>query len=478
MIKRSRKKMIRFYSISDIAAIILGFHLTFWFRFYSGVIPSPKGIPDYRQYLIVIPFLVIVQLFYFSYQGYYRIKLRRNRLDDLFLVVVNSTVSAFIIILIFSYLKSYQFVHFEVSHLFAFIYVPLSVAFIFGFRILIFRIFKNIFLRRNGISRILIAGTGDLAVAVAEKLKHYSHFGIEVAGFLCPVKGQKEQKDIRMRVLGHFNDLERVVKKHEITDLFIALSLKEYNTIMSLIEVANNLLIDIRLVPDILQIASLKAGMEHIEGIPTINLGDIPLQGWGLFLKRCFDILVSVVGLILLSPFFLILALLIKIDSKGPLFYSQARVGLDGRHFNMIKFRTMIPDAEKETGAVWSPPDDQRVTRVGRVLRKLSIDEMPQLINVLKGDMSLVGPRPERPEFVEKFKNDIPKYMLRHRVRTGITGWAQVHGLRGNTPLDKRIEFDIYYIQNWTFKLDLEILWRTILKFKFIDRGQPSIDNP
>ena len=154
------------------------------------------------------------------------------------------------------------------------------------------------------------------------------------------------------------------------------------------------------------------------------------------------------------------------------MFYSQKRVGLDGSHFNMIKFRTMVHNAERETGAVWSKPEDDRITRVGRWLRKYSIDELPQLINVLKGDMSLVGPRPERPEFVEIFKNDIPKYMLRHRVKTGMTGWAQVHGLRQQTALDKRIEFDIYYIQNWTFKLDLEILWRTILKFRFIDKGK------
>ena len=166
-----------------------------------------------------------------------------------------------------------------------------------------------------------------------------------------------------------------------------------------------------------------------------------------------------------------LIALLLKLDSPGRFFYCQTRVGLDGRIFRMIKFRTMVRDAEKETGPIWSPRNDPRVTRVGRVLRKLSIDEVPQLINVLRGDMSLVGPRPERPELVEKFKNNIPRYMLRHRVKTGMTGWAQVHGLRGNTPLDKRIEFDIYYIQNWTFRLDLEIIFRTILKFQFIDRN-------
>ncbi len=239
---------------------------------------------------------------------------------------------------------------------------------------------------------------------------------------------------------------------------------------MKLIESGNNLLVDIRLVPDILQLASLKAGLEHIEGLPVINLGDIPLEGWPALSKRLFDILVAACGLVLLLPFGALVALLLKLDSRGPVFHCQTRVGLDGRIFRMIKFRTMVRDAEKETGPIWSPQNDPRVTPVGRVLRKFSIDEVPQLINVLLGDMSLVGPRPERPELVDRFKENIPRYMLRHRVKTGMTGWAQVHGLRGNTPLDKRIEFDIFYIQNWTFRLDLEIIFRTILKFQFIDR--------
>jgi len=466
MIKKSRKKLASFYVVSDLAAIVIAFFFTFWFRFHSSLLGVPKGIPELKRYLLVLPFLMAVQALYFSNQGYYKIRLRRNRLDDLLLVLLNSTISSFVVIMFFSYLKSYKFIDFELSHVYMASYIFVSTAVLFGLRLLVFRVFKNIFMRRNGISRVLIAGTGPLGIGVAEKLKNYSHFGIEVTGFLGDA--------VEDGVLGGYDDLEKIVRKHNVTDLFVALSLKEYSTIMKLIEGGNNLLLDIRLVPDILQIASLKAGMEHIEGIPTINLGDIPLQGWPLVLKRSLDILVSSLGLLALSPFLVILAIVIKLDSRGPLFYKQVRVGLDGRHFKMIKFRTMIPDAEVKTGAIWSPPDDDRVTALGRILRKLSIDEIPQLVNVLKGDMSLVGPRPERPEFVEEFKYNIPRYMLRHRVKTGMTGWAQVHGLRGNTPLDKRIEFDIYYIQNWTFRLDLEILWRTILKFQFIDRGTVS----
>ncbi len=449
--------------LSDASAILLSFFVSFWLRFHSGLLGVAKGVPALTSYLVVIPFMLLVQLIYFSYQGFYRFKLRRNRLDDLFLVILNSALSAFAVLLIFSYFKSYRFIHFEISHVFIAVYAPVSILAIFICRSLMFNVFRKLALARNGVSRVLIAGSGDLAEMTAANLLKYRHFGLEVAGFLGPEQNAQ--------TLGNCADLKRVVEKHGITDLFIALPLKEYGTIMKLIETGNNLLLDIRLVPDILQLASLKAGLEHIEGLPIINLGDIPLEGWPALSKRIFDFLVSLAAWIFFLPLIALTALILKLDSAGPVFYRQTRVGLDGRIFRMIKFRTMIQNAEKETGPIWSPQNDRRVTRVGRVLRKLSIDELPQLLNVLAGDMSLVGPRPERPELVEKFKNNIPRYMLRHRVKTGMTGWAQVHGLRGNTPLDKRIEFDIYYIQNWTLRLDLEILFRTILKFQFIDKN-------
>ncbi|MCP5108308.1 MAG: sugar transferase, partial [bacterium] len=420
MIKKRRKQLAQFYIVSDFFAIILSFHLTFWLRFHSGLVAAPKGIPDYGKYLILIPFLILAHVVHFSYQGYYRVKLRRNRLDDLFLVLLNTVVTVFIILLIFSYLKSYKFIGYEVSHVYLVIYVPTAIFFIFCTRLLIFKAFQRTYLKKNGISRVLIAGIGDLAQMTAKNLEKYAHFGIAVSGFL-----NSEKKE---GVLGNYGDLEKVVKEHGITDLVIALPSSEYETTLKMIETANNLLIEIRLVPDILQMTSLRAGMEHVEGIPMINLGDIPLQGWQLVFKRLFDIVFSLVGLIVLSPLFLIVALLVKLTSRGPFFYIQTRIGLDGKHFKMLKFRTMVKDAEKETGAIWSPPNDTRVTKIGGVLRKFSIDEWPQFINVLVGNMSLVGPRPERPELVEKFKLNIPRYMLRHSVKTGMTGWAQVHG--------------------------------------------------
>ncbi len=463
MIRKQREQLARLIAGSDVLAIMISFLASFWLRFHSGLLRVPKGIPSFASYLIIVPFLIAIHLVYFSYQGFYRFKLRRNRLDDLFSVILNSAASAFTVLLVFSYLKSYNFIRFEISHVFLLVYALVSILSIFVCRALMFKVFRRLALARNGVSKVLIAGNGNLAEMTAANLAKYGHFGLEVSGFLAPGTGAD--------ILGNYAELERVVKKHGITDLFIALPLSQYDTIMKLIEDANNLLLDIRLVPDILQLASLKAGLEHIEGLPIINLGDIPLEGWPALSKRLFDLLVALSGLVFFLPMLALTALLLKLDSRGPVFYRQTRLGLDGRIFKMIKFRTMVCNAEKETGPIWSPQNDTRVTRVGKILRKFSIDELPQLINVLTGDMSLVGPRPERPELVQKFKQSIPRYMLRHRVKAGITGWAQVHGLRGNTPLDKRIEFDIYYIQNWTFRLDLEIIFRTILKFQFINRN-------
>ena len=479
MIRKQREQLARLFALSDTLAVSAAFLAAFWLRFHSGLLRVPKGVPVFTSYLVVIPFLLFIHMVYFSYQGFYRFKLRRNRLDDLFSVILNCAAAAFTVLLVFSYLKSYRFIDFEISHVFLVVYAPMVVMAIFLCRALMFRVFRRLALAGNGVSRVLIAGSGDLAQMTAVNLSKYAHFGLEVCGFLAPATPASRTPLERGKtafapgagVLGGYDELETLVKRHGITDLFVALPLSEFDTIMKLIESGNNLLVDIHLVPDILQLASLKPGLEHIEGLPVINLGDIPLVGWPALSKRLFDLLVAGCGMILLLPVFALVALLLKLDSRGPVFYRQTRVGLDGRIFRMIKFRTMIRDAEKETGPIWSPQGDTRVTGVGRVLRKFSIDELPQLINVLLGDMSLVGPRPERPELVERFKGNIPRYMLRHRVKTGMTGWAQVHGLRGNTPLDKRIEFDIFYIQNWTFRLDLEIIFRTILKFQFIDRS-------
>jgi Undecaprenyl-phosphate glucose phosphotransferase len=223
----------------------------------------------------------------------------------------------------------------------------------------------------------------------------------------------------------------------------------------------------VKVVPDLLQFIALRARMEDLDGLPVINVNDVPLQGLNAWVKRVIDIVLSSVALAVLAIPFGIIALLVKCTSAGTVFYRQERMGLDGKGFTVYKFRSMYAHAEEVSGPVWARDDDPRATAVGRWLRKLDLDELPQFWNVLRGDMSIVGPRPERPFFVAQFKHRIPQYMLRHKVKAGITGWAQVNGWRGNTSLEKRIEYDLYYIENWSVTLDLKIMWLTIVRGLF-----------
>ncbi|MGZ3709425.1 MAG: exopolysaccharide biosynthesis polyprenyl glycosylphosphotransferase, partial [Bdellovibrionota bacterium] len=217
-------------------------------------------------------------------------------------------------------------------------------------------------------------------------------------------------------------------------------------------------------VPDIHEYVTLGCEVEDFEGMPVVHINDSPLAGWGALAKRMTDMLVSAVALTLLSPLLALIALAVRLSSSGPIFYRQERMGLDGRTFGMIKFRSMRVDAEDSTGAVWAKPGDERRTPIGAFLRATSIDELPQLWNILIGDMSLVGPRPERPVFVQRFRGEIPHYMLRHKVKAGLTGWAQIHGWRGDTSLERRIECDLYYIRNWSYSLDWKIMLLTLWK--------------
>ena len=243
--------------------------------------------------------------------------------------------------------------------------------------------------------------------------------------------------------------------------VYLALPLDAHRKAVRLMESIGKSCAEVKLVPDVLQYATMKASLEDLDGMPVINLSQVPLQGWYSLAKRAVDVAIASAALLALVPFYPLVAWLIWREDRGPVFYAQERMGLDGKSFMILKFRSMRVDAESSTGPVWATRGDSRRTGVGEFLRKWSIDELPQLWNVLKGDMSIVGPRPERPTFVHEFKHKIPDYMLRHRVKAGITGWAQVHGWRGDTSIRKRIQYDLYYIQNWSLLLDFKILWMT-----------------
>jgi exopolysaccharide biosynthesis polyprenyl glycosylphosphotransferase len=264
-------------------------------------------------------------------------------------------------------------------------------------------------------------------------------------------------------ILGQIGDLPALIDKHAIDEVIIGLPEASHEEILTIISLCERGKVSIKVYPDLFQIMAAQISIGDLGGLPLLTVRDVALRGWRLTLKRAMDLIGSAIGLVLLSPLMLLVAILIKMESPGPVFYTQVRMGLDAKPFWLIKFRSMRADAEAETGPVWATKDDPRRTRLGAFIRRFSIDELPQLINVLVGEMSLVGPRPERPVFVEQFKRSIPRYMDRHREKAGLTGWAQVNGLRGDTSIAERTKYDLWYIENWSLLLDLKIILKTIV---------------
>jgi len=309
--------------------------------------------------------------------------------------------------------------------------------------------------------RMVLVGTGEVARMIHQKTIHSPHLGYRVIGFVDGHEGDGEISGVP--ILGSQADLARILAEHQVSDVVIALPEATHDQLLDIISVCETHHASVRIFPDLFQIIASELTIGDLDGLPLLAVRDVALRGWRLSLKRAMDIVVSAVGLTVLSPFMLLTALLIKLTSKGPVFYAQERVGLDGKPFAMLKFRSMRVGAEDDTGPVWASQDDPRRTPLGAFLRKTSIDELPQLINVLLGDMSLVGPRPERPVFVEQFKQVVPRYMERHQEKAGMTGWAQVNGLRGDTSIVERTKYDLYYIENWSLLFDIKILLRTAL---------------
>lgn len=481
MIKRHQKRLVGFFFLSDIIGILYSFFCSYLIRFYGYIIPvnPERGIPSLTSYIAVFPLFLITHIIIFYIQGFYKTKLKRTKIDDFFFIALNVAFTFLVVQAVLSYLYSYSQgqaplfrMDFKLSHGFLAVYFVVVIFMISFLRNQIYFFMKRRYAKGLNLKNVLVVGAGEMGKAIAQKLAHYQDLGFVVAGFLDDERKQGEEVDIDggIKVLGPIQDLGSILDKENISDVFIALDLNNYPKIMETFKILDKYTVNVRLIPDLFQLSTLKASIQDLEGFPVISIDEPPFRGMMRFVKRIMDIAASVFLIILLSPLLFVVGVLIKMASKGPVFYQQERVGLDGRKFVLYKFRTMISDAEKETGPVMCKPNDPRVTKIGRILRKFSIDEIPQIINVLKGEMSLIGPRPERPVFVKDFKEKIPKYMLRHKVKSGITGWAQVHGLRQDTPIDKRLEYDFYYIQNWSLALDLKIIWRTLRK-GFIDKN-------
>jgi len=340
---------------------------------------------------------------------------------------------------------------------------------VYAFSVVSFaRVVSRITLRRLrawgfNLRHVIVVGEGHLAQSAIDLIRNQSSLGMRVVGAVAPAEdADRFGRQLKgSPLLGTVVDLPDIVRNHKVDQVIIALPIDKLGALKRLMEVLSQEPVDVRVVPDFYQYMTLCGSVEEFGGLPIINLQATPLVGWNSVSKRVFDTLVASFGLLAALPVMIAAGIAVKLSSRGPMFYSQTRVGMDGREFRMFKFRTMRADAE-QAGAQMTTPEDPRRTSVGALLRRTSLDELPQLWNVLLGDMSLVGPRPERPCFIEAFKKEIPRYALRHKIRAGMTGLAQVNGLRGDTSIEERVKFDLYYIENWSILLDIKILFRTV----------------
>lgn len=315
--------------------------------------------------------------------------------------------------------------------------------------------------RGIGDDRVMIVGAGEIGQMLIHKIMSNPQLGYKVIGIVDHSKTERLQYPKNVSNLGSMVDIPWIIDRYEIDEVMIGLPESNHQELVNIISLCEREKVGIRIFPDVFQMLAGEVNIGDLGGLPLLTVRDVALQGWMLALKRGMDIVVSFVGLILCSPIMVISAILIKLDSQGPVFYTQERMGLDARPFKIIKFRSMRQDAEVG-GPGWTRPDDPRVTKLGTFMRRWNVDELPQFVNVLIGDMSLVGPRPERPVYVEQFRQSIPRYMDRHRERAGLTGWAQVNGLRGDTSIIERTKYDLWYIENWSLWLDIKIIIRTL----------------
>jgi Undecaprenyl-phosphate glucose phosphotransferase len=472
MVRFQTRLMAAAFVLTDVVSTNLAWILAYFLRFHSDLVsaylPVTKGVPALSRYLILLPFISLLWPAVLYFHGLYQVKRGRSRIDEFFAILFSVLIATTLTLGATLYVRVYYRYQPEVAPLWEYsqgvfaLFVLLDVLALNLGRAALRAYLQRMWAAGYNVKRVLIAGAGELGQHVAETITAHRELGYRLVGF---VDDGRRPSHGAVPVLGNLDETMDVAAAHGVDQLYIALPLDEHAKLLKLIKSVRNECVDIKVIPDLVQYATIKAALEDLDGIPIISLNEVPLRGWNSMLKRVMDVVVGSGLLTFTTPFLLAIAAAIKWKGgKGPVFLRQERMTLDGKTFQIFKFRTMVDEAEKETGPVWASPEDPRRTPLGIWLRRFNLDEVPQLLNVVLGDMSLVGPRPERPPFVRQFKERIPQYMLRHRVKSGITGWAQVNGWRGNTSIEKRIEYDLYYIENWSLLLDVKILLLTLFR--------------
>ena len=461
MIKDNQKIFNRLHVVLD-AAIIAATYLFAWFlKFRSGIRPFYTGLDSVSREIYFGALLVIIPGYLFLYYLFnmYQAKRASSIKREIYNIVVANSVG-FVLLIVGLFM-----IHLDnFSRTMLFYFYVMNIAADAAFRILIHKWLRM--LRKSGynVKYILLVGYSRAAELYIDRIRQNPQWGYVVRGILDDsIPRGTEYRGVK--VIGQIDNLFYILPENKLDEIAVTLSLENYGRLEEIVNLCEKSGVHTKFIPDYNSVIPSKPYTEDLNGLPVINIRHVPLTNTlNMIIKRVFDIVFGFMALLLFSPIMILTAILVKCTSEGPIIFKQERVGLHNKPFQMYKFRTMElqkPSAEKKE---WTTRDDPRVTKIGRILRKTSIDEMPQLINVLLGDMSLVGPRPERPFFVEKFKEEIPRYMIKHQVRPGMTGWAQVNGYRGDTSIRKRIDCDLYYIENWTLGLDIKILFLTIFK--------------
>lgn len=442
--------------VCDILAVSGSLLIAWYIRFVSPFFTDGVRTMDFEAYMMNLLFIVPVYLFMFLISGLYK-PYRKQRFSKEFgKIVMANTVSILVVITVLYTIGS---IHFS----------RIMLGLFYGFSILIMTFERGIIrkalrtLRERGynIKHIIIVGAGALGKTFADKVIGDRQLGYEIRGYIDDYYPKMEKDGIP--ILGTTREVNTIFEEYRVDEVVIALPNASYKRINEVIDACEYQGIKTQVIPDYFNLTQgSKPALDELDGIPLINTRYIPLdEPINRFIKRLADIIMSLGVLVIGAPFLLVIACLVKITSPGPVIYKQTRIGMDRKHFSIYKFRSMRDDVPEVGEQEWTTEDDPRRTKFGTFIRSTSIDELPQFFNVLKGDMSVIGPRPERPYYVNKFKSQVPKYMIKHHVRPGITGWAQVNGWRGDTSIIERINCDIDYIENWSFWLDIKIFFMT-----------------
>jgi exopolysaccharide biosynthesis polyprenyl glycosylphosphotransferase len=457
--KRSQLVMVLLQVVLDVVMATIAFALAY--RINLARDPSVGSFAPYLPQLIIFVGTLIAAIFA---SRLYTRRRGQPRLEELWTLTKAVTLGTLIAIAIISFAFKNSFDYRRPMIVLAW---ALSIALLTLGRFVHIQTQRALLRRGIGSSDVLLVGTGEVARMILQKMLHSPQLGYHPIGLIAVEDGPP--RVLGLPVVGMLADLPKVIEGHKVQEVIICLPEASHDELVQITAQCERERVGIRIYPDVFQIMASEVSISDLAGMPLLTMRDVALRGWHLALKRGVDIVGSLAALIVLSPLMMLTAVLIKLESPGPVFYVQERMGLDAKPFPMLKFRSMRADAERY-GPGWTTQNDPRRTRIGALLRQLSVDELPQFINVLLGDMSLVGPRPERPVYVEQFRQSIPRYMDRHREKAGLTGWAQVNGLRGDTSITDRTKYDLWYIENWSLSLDFKIMVRTVLRV-FGDRS-------